>query len=268
MIRKPSVSIVVPNFNQGRFLEEALQSIIKQPQLDIRIAVMDAGSTDQSVAIIRKYENYISYWQSKPDNGQAAAINEGVALLPPSDYVCWLNADDVFLENGLARMVDYLETNNQCMAVYAKAYITDIDNQVIAPYKTESFSQKGLATQCFICQPATLMRTEAWNKVGGLNASLQMCLDYDLWWRLSKVGEFGYLTDFVACSRDHEGTKTRNNQKTHFNEAFQLLKKYNGYVPLNWCLARATAKEIHDPNIIRKFVQKLLGCLFYIRYRL
>src|SRR5690606_17794486 len=99
--QRPSVSVVVPNLNQGRFLEQAIQSIISQPGLYIRIAVMDAGSQDESVSIIKKYESQLTYWRSSPDNGQAAAINEGVKKLPPSDYVCWLNADDVFLESGL-----------------------------------------------------------------------------------------------------------------------------------------------------------------------
>jgi len=166
--RIPSVSVVVPNLNQGRFLEEAILSIINQPGLDIRIAIMDAGSTDESISVIKKYESYVSHWQSKADGGQAAAINEGISLLPPSDYVCWLNADDIFVNEGLTRMAAFMEQNQGSIAVYAKAYITDVKNRVISPYPTQPFSIKVLAKQCFICQPATLIRREAWEEVRGL----------------------------------------------------------------------------------------------------
>ncbi|BBI36174.1 glycosyltransferase family 2 protein [Cohnella abietis] len=265
--RKPSVSVIVPNLNQGQFLEEALQSILNQPNLDIRIAVMDAGSRDESVSIIHKYESQLTYWRSERDEGQAAAINEGVKKLPNSDYICWLNADDVFLENGLTKMVQFLESHPNDVAVYSKAYITNVLNEVIEPYETEPFSVERLAHHCFICQPATLIRGKIWNELNGLNAELQMCLDYDLWWRLSKSGVFGYLSEFTACSRDHEATKTRNNKETHFNEAFQLLKNYTGRVPLNWCLSRAAEKQIQAPYVMRKILEKAWASYMYIKYR-
>jgi GT2 family glycosyltransferase len=256
--KKPSVSVIVPNLNQGHFLEQALQSIISQADLDIRIALMDAGSSDGSMAIIKKYESHLTYWRSQPDNGQAAAINEGVHKLPQSDYVCWLNADDVFLENGLTKMVKYMEEHSGCVSVYSKAYITDVNNTILSNYPTEKFSINGLSHQCFICQPATLIRSKAWVDINGVDPAFHMCMDYDLWWRLHKRGEIGYLDDFTACSRDHEGTKTRNNKEKHFVESFKLLKRHIGFVPFHWCVSmiRETKlkKEIPFPRLISRMI--------------
>ncbi|NOU92967.1 glycosyltransferase [Paenibacillus sp. LMG 31456] len=263
-IRKPTVAIVIPNLNQGHFLEQAIQSIMKQSSLELFIAVMDAGSTDDSLSIIRKYSNYITYWRSHPDEGQAAAINEGIVNLPATDYVCWLNADDVFLENGLTTMAKHLEENNKCVAVYANAYITDSHNQIISYYPTEKFSVEGLAQSCFICQPATLIRSGAWNDVYGVDTSFHMCMDYDLWWRLSKIGCIDHIDSFTACSRDHEGTKTNNNKEKHYKEAFKLLKKHIGYVPLHWCVSMIREIKFKNTSVVTKIISKLAGGYLYL----
>lgn len=230
----PSVAIVIPNLNQGRFLKDALDSIINHKNLELHIAVMDAGSLDDSKDIIFLYSSHLDYWQSEPDGGQANAINIGVKKLPPTDYICWLNADDTFMENGLNLMVDFLERYDDYLAVYSKGYITDINNRIISEYPTEDFSLSRLAHHCFICQPATLIRRSVWDKIDGLNPDFHMCMDYELWWRILKKGNIGYMKEFTACSRDHEETKSRNNKFQHFNEAFLLLKQHNGYVPWHW----------------------------------
>lgn len=262
---KPSVSVVIPNLDQGKYLEEALKSVIQQKHLDIRIAVMDAGSTDNSLEIIKKYENQIYYWRSHSDEGQAAAINEGTLKLPAADYICWLNSDDTFEENGLEKMVEFLEQNNDFPAVYGRAHITDSENIKIEPYPTAPFSIKDLTEQCFICQPATLIRFQAWLNVQGLNESLYMCMDYDLWWRLAKVASLGYLEEFTANSRDHEGTKTRNNKRKHYEEAFIILKHNIGYIPWSWCVSMVMDTKYERKSLINKFKCRLRAIPVFIR---
>jgi glycosyltransferase involved in cell wall biosynthesis len=266
--KKSTVSIVIPNLNQGHFLEEAIQSIIKHTDLGLFIAVMDAGSTDNSLAVINKYSTHITYWRSHPDDGQAAAINEGIAKLPVTDYVCWLNADDVFIENGLSKMVEFLNDNKDFPATYSKAYITDVNNKIISPYPTEHFSRQRLAFHCFICQPATLIRHSAWMEVRGVDPGYHMGMDYDLWWRLCKKGDLGYVEAFTACSRDHEGTKTRNNKEKHYKEAFSLLKKHIGYVPWHWCISKVSDKNPKSNSFFSKLVNRFLAACLYLIYRL
>ncbi|GIP06883.1 glycosyl transferase family 2 [Paenibacillus lautus] len=264
---KPTVAVVVPNLNQGRYLGQALESIIAQDNITYYIAVMDAGSDDNSVEVIRKYEKHIEFWRSHPDDGQAAAINEGVERLPHSDYVCWLNADDVFLEDGLVRMINFLETNKHFVAVYAKAYITDAHNNIKDTYPTTSFSQSELSRGCFICQPATLIRRQAWDEVDGVDPDFHMCMDYDLWWRLLKQGDLGYLQEYTACSRDHTDTKTRNNKDLHFNESFLLLKKNIGYVPWHWVKSYSLKYKRSD-SFIDKIIVNFIAVLLYIKNQL
>lgn len=253
---RPSVAVVVPNLNQGKFLEQALISIISQEGAEIFIAVMDAGSVDNSKDVIQKYEKHLYYWRSHSDDGQADAINEGINRLPETDYICWLNADDVFYEDGLTKMIDYLETNREHIAVYAKAYITDEFGEIKDTYPTKPFSVSDLAKGCFICQPATLIRREAWIKTGGVDPSYHMCMDYDLWWRIIRVGNIGYLEEFTACSRDHVYTKTRNNKNLHYEESFALLKKYIGYIPWHW--AKSYVVENRKQRLRISFFNKLL----------
>ena len=233
------ISIAIPSLNQARFLVEALDSVFAQTGVDLQVAVMDGGSQDDSVAVIRRYEERLAYCRSHPDRGQAAAINEGVDRLADADYVGWLNADDLLLPRGLNRMALYLEEHPQCVAVFGKAYVVDDAGRVIDEYPTCPFDRKRFSRTCTICQPASLIRYRAWKAVGGLDETLQMCLDYDLWWQLSKVGSIGFLDEFVACSRDHKATKTRMQKDRLYQEAFQVLQRHLWYVPLRWCLSEA-----------------------------
>ncbi|TLS52021.1 glycosyltransferase [Paenibacillus antri] len=263
----PKIAIAVPNLNQGRYLLDALESIRRQEGIDIYVAVLDAGSTDNSLEIIRENIDIIQYWRSHKDEGQAAAINEGIAAFPRVDYVCWLNADDTFLTNGLSKMAEFLEKNKQYVAVYGKAHITNEINQKIGEYPTEPFSRETLAMRCIICQPATLVRADIWQKVKGVDSRYHMCMDYELWWRIAAQGDIAYFEYPVACSRDHDETKTRNNQKAHFEEAFELLRNHYGQVPWHWCISRV--KEIIHPSgsLYGKLFQRILASILYLKMR-
>ena len=120
MISQPIVTIAVPSYNQGRFLEGTLNSIFEQ-ELPVEVFVADAGSTDQSIDIIRKFEGQLSGWRSHADRGQAAAINESIAK-GTATYVGWLNSDDVLLSGGLKHLVDALERNPIAPAAYGKVW--------------------------------------------------------------------------------------------------------------------------------------------------
>lgn len=231
-----SVAIAVPSLGQGRFLAEALGSVLAQTGVPVEVAVLDAGSQDESLAVIRRYEARLRHWRSAPDRGQAAAVNEGIDKLAGTRYVGWLNADDVLLPGALARMAGYLDAHSDCVAVFGQARIIDAAGRVIGEFPSRPFSRRALARTSIICQPASLIARRAWEAVGGLDESLHMCLDYDLWWRLSKLGPIGYVREFVACSRDHEATKTRARQDRHYAEAFAVLRRHLGYVPWRWCL--------------------------------
>lgn len=229
--------MVIPSLNQAQFLEDAIKSLFNQKGVNLQIALVDGGSTDQTREILSLYEDKCNYLRSSPDHGQAAAINEGISRLANAPYVGWLNADDLVLPDELRAMAYFLDHHPEYVAVFGKAHIIDEKGKIIGDYPTRAFNKKTFAINCTICQPASLIRGWAWNELGGLDESIQTCLDYDLWWRLSKIGRIGYLEQFVACTRDHSRSKTRMQRKTVNDEAVSILLRHWGMVPKNWCMA-------------------------------
>jgi glycosyltransferase involved in cell wall biosynthesis len=227
------VTVAVPSYNQGKYLDAALSSIFSQ-KLPIEVYVADGGSTDNSVEVIKKWETRLAGWRSSADDGQAAAINECVGK-GSAPFVCWINSDDYFLEGGLAKLFNELAANENAPAAYGRAWnIREKDNKKTAIW-VEEFSEKRLALRCIISQPATLIRREAWEAVGGLDPSRHMAMDYDLWWKLYRLGgPLLFLNEYVAVNRDHDETKTNTKRAAHYAEAMAVVRKYYGKLPLKW----------------------------------
>jgi glycosyltransferase involved in cell wall biosynthesis len=232
----PIVTVVIPSYNQAAYLETALQSVVDQ-NTDTEIAVIDGGSTDNSLQIIKKFESKLFYWRSRKDGGQAAAINEGVSK-GTAPFVCWLNSDDFFLPEGLTKLIQSLNKYQSAPAVYGKCLVLDESGKKQRKYWTASFTEKHLANRCLIAQPATLIRRYAWEKLNGLDEKLHMSLDYDFWWRLYKhFGKLHYIEEIVAAMRSHAKTKTNRFRRAHYRESMMVVRKYYGAVPLKWYVA-------------------------------
>ncbi|MEB0140845.1 MULTISPECIES: glycosyltransferase family 2 protein [unclassified Undibacterium] len=233
---KPVITIAVPSFNQGQFIDDALASIFSQ-NIPVEVYVADGGSTDNSVEVIKKWEHKLAGWRSAPDNGQTAAINECIAK-GSAPYVAWLNSDDVYLEGGLNALLAAFTSAPDSPVVYGRVWNTDKNLKKLERIKTEPFSRVRLASRCIISQPGTLMRRDAWERVDGADETLGMSMDYDLWWRLSeRIGPFRYIEVDVAINRDHEETKTNTKRHQHYSESMAIVKKYYGSVPLRWWAA-------------------------------
>jgi GT2 family glycosyltransferase len=240
MATPPIVTIAVPSYNQGRFLDQALTSIFDQG-LPVEVFVADAGSTDGSIDVIKKFEGRLAGWRSHADRGQAAAINEGIAR-GRAPYVGWLNSDDCLLDGGLKRLVDALERQPETPAAYGKVWNYAETNGTRKPAWVERFSERRLALRCIVSQPGALMRRTAWEAVGGVDESLRMAIDYDLWWRLYKAfAPLHFIDEYVALNRDHADTKTNTQRVLHYREAIGIVRKYHGSVPLKWWLAQPYA---------------------------
>jgi glycosyltransferase involved in cell wall biosynthesis len=236
----PMVTVVVPSFNQGRYLDDALASIFSQ-DLPVEVFVMDGGSTDESIGVIARWAPRLAGWRSRRDAGQAAAINEGIAR-GRAPFVCWLNSDDWLLPGGLGAMVDCLSQHPAAPAVYGRCWNSVERSGRRRPVWVEPFREERLAQRCIVSQPATLIRRTAWQAVGGVDGSLHMAMDYDLWWRLfRKIGPLVFLDRFVAVNREHDATKTRLQRRLHYREAMQVVRRHHGSVPLKWWLAQPYA---------------------------
>jgi glycosyltransferase involved in cell wall biosynthesis len=235
--KKNLITVVVPSLNQGNYLDKALSSIFEQ-NVSVEVFLMDGGSTDNSLKIINKWKNKLCFWRSHKDNGQASAINEGVAL-GSAPYICWLNSDDWFLPEGLVTLLNVLENNKNIDVAYGKTWEFKERNGKITSTWVEPFNEYRLALRCIISQPATLIRRSAWEFAKGLDDDLQMALDYDLWWRIYRNnGNIEFVDEYIAVNRDHRKTKTNKQRAKHYHEAIKVVKKHYGSVPLKWRLAQ------------------------------
>jgi glycosyltransferase involved in cell wall biosynthesis len=235
-VADPLVTVAVPSLNQGRFLEAALESILSQG-IAVEVFVADGGSCDSSLDVLRRFAPYLAGWRSRPDAGQAAAINECIAL-GRAPYVAWLNSDDLYLPGGLAALVDALARQPDIPAAYGRARNIDADGRPLRWVRTEPFNPSRLARRCIVAQPASLVRREIWSALGGLDTRLDMAFDYDLWWRIYRQsGPLGCVDQAIACNRDHAQTKTRNRRARHYAEAIAVVRRHHGQVPPRWWLA-------------------------------
>jgi len=233
----PLVTVAVPSYNQGRYLEGALQSVFQQ-EVPVEVFIADAGSTDNSLEIIGQWASKLSGWRTHPDSGQGAAINECIAR-GTAPYVCWLNSDDAWLPGGLKILLEALQDSPSCPVAYGRAWDLEEKSEKKTPVWIEPFNVDRLAFRCIICQPATLIRRAAWEAVGGLDESLKMVMDYDLWWRLFLMfGSFCSVNKYIAINRLHDQTKTRLNRRLKHKEAIMTVRKHYGTVPLKWWLAQ------------------------------
>ena len=238
---RPRVTVAVPSFNHGRYLDAALASIFQQSAVDPEVFVLDAGSTDETLEVIERWRPRLAGGRSHPDAGQAAAINEGIAC-GTGEFVCWLNSDDRLLEDGLRTLVDALRSDARAPVAYGRCWDVFEPSGRRRAARVEPFDVERLATRCFVAQPATLIRRVAWEGAGGLDTRLQMAMDYDLWWRLYAAGgPFAFVDRFVAENRVHVSTKTESRRRDHYAEAIGIVRRHHGRVPLKWWLAQPYA---------------------------
>ena len=222
----PLVSIVTPSLNQGAFIAAAIDSVLAQDYPQIEFLVVDGGSTDGTLDLLRAYGERLR-WISEPDNGQADAINKGVALTRGA-LVAWLNADDRYLPGAVSRAAAEMAAHPQAGLVYGKAEFIDRAGAALRPcVQAEAFSLDRLIhTLDFIVQPAAFFRRDAFLAVGAIDAELRYCLDYDLWIRLAQRYGVRYLPHALAQVRVYPETKTASGGLERLDEIERMIRRY------------------------------------------
>jgi glycosyltransferase involved in cell wall biosynthesis len=207
----PRVSIVTPSFNQAEFLEETLRSILLQDYPALELIVIDGGSRDGSVDIIRRYAPWIKDWVSEPDRGQADAINKGMARAT-GEIVAWLNSDDVYAPGAIQAAVAALSAQSELGGVYGDVAFTAANGRVLNVMPAWPYDRRQLVCATNLMpQPATFVYRAGWERVGGLDLNLRLALDYDLWVRLALSGvTFAHVPGVWATYRLHEASKTES----------------------------------------------------------
>ena len=246
----PRISIVTPSYNQGQFIEETIRSILLQGYPNLEYIVIDGGSTDNSIDIIRKYEPWITYWVSETDQGQSDAINKGF-FISTGKIMGWINSDDLLVKDALISL--------------AKAYIPGLhwwygNSLHILPDKTlESYplpkkevSRRDLLhARVIISQVSTFWTRELWEKTGSVLSQYHMAMDYELWLRFSEYGPAKILVTFLGMYRTHDNAKTgtKLGRELYFKECDQIrLQEYK-------------KRNCH-------YLWRLITITFWTRYRL
>ena len=247
----PLVSIITPSYNQGKYIRETIESVLKQSYPRIEYIVMDGGSTDNTVEILKEYGDRI-VWRSQKDDGQADAVNKGISIAH-GEIIGWLNSDDTYLESAVSKAVDFLTGHPQIDAVYGEGYYTDISSNITGRYPTEKFDYNRLAENCFICQPTVFFKKKALQNVGCLDKRLQLCMDYELWIRMAQKGRISYVPEYLATSRMYEENKTLSRRREVFEEICSVVKKYYRYVPNSWIIGYADWLSHGERGVLFRF---------------
>jgi glycosyltransferase involved in cell wall biosynthesis len=238
------LSIITPSYNQGGFIEKTILSVLHQDYSNIEYIVIDGGSTDNTIEVLKKYGKKIK-WVSEPDRGQADAINKGFRMAK-GEILGWINSDDTYNSGALNTVVGHFSENPEIVMVYGDAYFIDSVGKIIGRYPTGEFNLKRLADTCFICQPTVFMKAEVFNEIGMLDTNLHTCIDYDYWIRIGKhypANKITYLKGAcLANSRMYDENKTIRMRKEVYKEVMKTQKKYFGRYSRNWI--RGYIKEI------------------------
>jgi glycosyltransferase involved in cell wall biosynthesis len=207
--RAPRISIVTPVYNQSRYIEATLRSVLSQNYPNLQYIVMDGGSRDGTWEIIQRFRDHLAFAHSGPDGGQAAAINAGMRKAD-GEIVAWLNGDDVLLPGTLAYVAAFFEQNAEVDAVYGHRIVIDADGLDIGRWVLPPHDGTVLSWMDFIPQETLFLRRSAFEKVGfRVDESFQFALDWDLLLRLRDAGvRFERLPRYLGGFRVHEAQKT------------------------------------------------------------
>lgn len=230
----PKISIVTPSYNQAQFLERTILSVLNQNYPNLEYIIIDGGSTDGSVEIIKKYENYLAYWICEKDKGQADAINKGFKK-STGEILAWLNSDDTYLPDALQSVADFFKQHPNTDMLYGRCYMMDQDDEIFQEAKAMPFNLLDYIYGLFtIPQQTTFWRKDIFFKAGMLNTENHTCMDGELWINFAKnKANITFVNRFLANFRLHyesiSGSGRYNNQ--YQQDKMRIQYDVLGYLP-------------------------------------
>ena len=243
MAQPPLVSIVTPSFNQARFLEETIRSVLDQDYPRLEYIIVDGGSTDGSLEIIRRYADRLAWWVSEPDQGQTDAINKGFARAS-GEILAWLNSDDTYLPHAMSEAAAYLQSHPEVGMVYGDANLVDETGRMLGPFPARQTDYRRLRRgYVHIPQQAAFFRASLWRQVGPLDPTFYFAMDYDLWVRLARLAPLQYHPRLWANFRLHDGGKSVVADDRCWPEMLRVHRREGGG-PLSWLVFKAKIRPL------------------------
>ncbi len=258
----PKISIITPSYNQGKFIEETILSVIGQGYPNLEYIIIDGGSTDETIDIIKKYEANITYWISEKDSGQSNAINKGF-LKATGDIVAWLNSDDMYMPNCLTKVSSLLPIDEPSVLFGNCIHFKESGDDFIS-WGSDVVNYSKAATLenvDFISQSSSFFTMKAWSKAGNVDENLYYTLDWE-WFLRAKNKDVQFLTTAACLSlyRLHESHKSGVGGKKRQLEVLDVYKKYSKrYSALYQMLINENFDTLNFKGRIKRKKHKLLN---------
>ncbi|MDB9474269.1 glycosyltransferase family 2 protein [Dolichospermum circinale] len=270
----PRISIVTPSYNQGQFIEETIRSVLLQGYPNLEYIIIDGGSNDNSVEIIKKYEQYLTYWISEADRGQSHAINKGWEKCT-GDYLAWINSDDCYISNALScaikRFIEY-----KCDFIYGPTYIGSslgekqiIEGKGITDFKLKNLLKFFYNVEYIIPSQSVLLSKKLYSQIGFLDEDLHYCMDLDLFAKIILANPLVYRNSQPICFyRTHDMAKTCKQRELMRKESIEIAKKYSHLLAIkDWekilrLISYSKYLEEYHTNQREKTITNLLNTVF------
>lgn len=222
----PTISIITPSYNQAEFLERTIKSVLDQNYPNLEYIIIDGGSTDGSVDIIRKYADRLTYWVSEPDKGQTDAINKGLKLAT-GEWVAWQNSDDIFYPGSFASLAATSERYPEADLIIGDINLIDRYDKVSRDICYVKPSYKALLAEGMVLtNQAAFWRRSVHARVGFLSESLHFAFDYEWFLRLTMGHRGVHVNKIWGAYRLHNATKTANHQQRFLDENRDILRSH------------------------------------------
>jgi glycosyltransferase involved in cell wall biosynthesis len=229
----PKISVITPSYNQGQYIEETILSVLNQNYPNLEYLIMDGGSNDNTVEVIKKYADKITFWVSEKDKGQAEAINKGFKKAT-GDILCWLNSDDYYFNDTLHYIAKNLDVSKKEILFGEVDHIFEPHGKIKPSNVKNKYENYQLELYDFIIQPGSFWTKKVWEEVGEVNENLHFVFDWDWFVRAKKVNtNFKYHKRTLAMYRVHDAHKTSNGGQKRQKEIEYILREYSGEKMLN-----------------------------------
>ncbi len=264
----PTISIVTPSYNQGLYLEKTIVSVLSQQYPRLEFIVIDGQSNDDSVEIIKRYANQLTYWESEPDTGQSHALNKGFARAT-GEILCWLNSDDIFSPGALFAIAEEYSNNpkKEIGAIVGYGDIRKLSGEVVSDKRPTTVNLRALLDwkkNALFMQPSCFFTRDAWLQCGPLNESLHYVMDWDLWLKIAKKYEFSVLPRMLSHSLAHPDAKTTSHfdpkpsaegaiRSLNSDMELAIVLAYHGFLDQAKTLLDTHSKNFQDLQNSRAF---------------